>query len=156
MVGTKVYRTAFSGILSSGGLLHSNWLPPNRVIAHYHEVDLISTLLDALTAQNSPRRSRRSSPPAHIENEWLPAILTLSPPAVWTHSNSVFYEFSSVKCGTSGILLLVDASKMKSTIFQNRLKSTIRDSPTKVNLFIKKARVLLKWKHLKTESVKKI
>ncbi len=86
MVGTKVYRTAFSGLLSSGGLLHSDWLPPNRVIAHYHEVDLISTLLDALTAQNSPRRSRRSSPPAHIENEWLPATLTLSPPAVWTHS----------------------------------------------------------------------
>ncbi len=37
--------------------------------AHYHKVDLISTLLDALTVQNSPRRSRRSSPPALIENE---------------------------------------------------------------------------------------
>ncbi len=86
MVGTKVYKTAFSGTLSSGGLLHSDWLPPNRVIAHYHKVDLISTLLDALTVQNSPRRSRRSSPPAHIENEWLPATLTLSPPAMWTHS----------------------------------------------------------------------
>ncbi len=88
VVGTKVYKTAFSGILSSGGLLHSDWLPPNRVIAHYHKVDLISTLLDALTVQNSPRRSRRSSPPAHIENEWLPATLTLSPPAVWTHSRA--------------------------------------------------------------------
>ncbi len=41
-VGTKVYRTAFSGILSSGGLLHSDWLL-NRVITHYHKVDLIST-----------------------------------------------------------------------------------------------------------------
>ncbi len=27
----------------------------NRVIAHYHKVDLISTLLDALTAQDGPR-----------------------------------------------------------------------------------------------------
>ncbi len=54
MVGTKVYRTAFSGILSSGGLLHSDWLPPNRVIVHYHKVDLISTLLDALIVQNAP------------------------------------------------------------------------------------------------------
>ncbi len=61
MVGTKVYKTAFSGTLSSGGLLHSDWLPPNHVIAHYHKVDLISTLLDALTVQNAPRRSRRSS-----------------------------------------------------------------------------------------------
>ncbi len=88
VVGTKVYKTAFSGILSSGGLLHSDWLQPKRVIAHYHKVDLISTLLDALTVQNAPRRSRRSSPPAHIENEWLPATLTLSPPAVWTHSKT--------------------------------------------------------------------
>ncbi len=46
-----------------------DWLPPNRVIAHYHKVDLISTLLDALIVQNAPRRSRRSSPPALIENE---------------------------------------------------------------------------------------
>ncbi len=30
MVGTKVYRTAFSGILSSGELLHSDWFSPNR------------------------------------------------------------------------------------------------------------------------------
>ncbi len=90
VVGTKVYKTAFSGLLSSGGLLHSDWLPPNRVIAHYHKVDLISTLLDALTVQNAPRRSRRSSRPAHIENEWLPATLTLSPPAVWTHIKGRF------------------------------------------------------------------
>ncbi len=27
VVGTKVYRTAFSGILLSGGLLHFDWLP---------------------------------------------------------------------------------------------------------------------------------
>ncbi len=47
VVGTKVYKTAFSGTLSSGGLLHSDWLPPYRVIAHYHKVDLTSTLLDA-------------------------------------------------------------------------------------------------------------
>ncbi len=40
MVGTEVYWTAFSGILSSGGLLCSDWLPPNYVIAHYHKVDL--------------------------------------------------------------------------------------------------------------------
>ncbi len=36
-----------------------------------------------------------------------------------------------MKCGTSGILRLVDASKMKSMIFQkstSRLKSTNRDS----------------------------
>ncbi len=51
VVGTKVYRTAFSVILSSGGLLHSDWLPPNRVITLCHKVDLISTLLDALFAQ---------------------------------------------------------------------------------------------------------
>ncbi len=49
-------------ILSSGGLLRSDWLPPNRIIAHYHKVNLISTLLDALIIQNAPRRSRRSSP----------------------------------------------------------------------------------------------
>ncbi len=54
VVGTEVYSAAFSGILSSGGLLHSDWLPPNRVIAHYHKVDLISTLLDALIVQNAP------------------------------------------------------------------------------------------------------
>ncbi len=51
VVGTKVYRTAFSVILSSGGLLHTDWLPPNRVITLCHKVDLISTLLDALFAQ---------------------------------------------------------------------------------------------------------
>ncbi len=51
VVGTNVYRTAFSVILSSGGLLHSDWLPPNRVINLCHKVDLISTLLDALFAQ---------------------------------------------------------------------------------------------------------
>ncbi len=90
VVGTKVYRTAFSGILSSGGHLHFDWLPPNRIIAHYHKVDLISTLLDALTTQDAPRRSRRGSPPAHIENEWLPATLTLSPAALWTHSKAQF------------------------------------------------------------------
>ncbi len=59
VVGTKVYGAAFSGVLSSGGLLRSDWLPPNCVIAHYHKVDLISTLLDALIVQNAPRRSRR-------------------------------------------------------------------------------------------------
>ncbi len=58
-------------------------------IGHYHKVDLISTLLDSLIVQNAPHRSRRSSPPAHIENEWLPATLTLSPPAVWTHSKDI-------------------------------------------------------------------
>ncbi len=41
-------------ILSSGGLLRSDWLTPNRVIAHYHNVNLISTLLDALIVQNTP------------------------------------------------------------------------------------------------------
>ncbi len=56
MVGTKVYRTAFSGILSSGGLLHSDWLLPNRFIAHYHKVDLTSTLLVAHTVQDTLRR----------------------------------------------------------------------------------------------------
>ncbi len=55
---SEVYRTAFSGILSSRGLLHSDWLPPNRVIAHYHKVDLTSTLLDAHTIQNVPHHSR--------------------------------------------------------------------------------------------------
>ncbi len=104
VVGTKVYRTAFSGILSSGGLLHSDWLPPNRVIAHYHKVDLISTLLDALTVQNSPRRSRRSSPPAHIENEWPPATLTLSPPAVWTHTVLFWFRFTvGASCAAIGL-----------------------------------------------------
>ncbi len=55
VVGTKVYRIAFSGILSSGGLLHSF-----MYIAHYPP-DF-----------NSPRRSHRPkhaaplSPPAHI------------------------------------------------------------------------------------------
>ncbi len=53
-IRSRGYETAFSGTLSSGGLLHSDWLPPNRVIAHYHKVDLISTLLDALTVQNAP------------------------------------------------------------------------------------------------------
>ncbi len=43
-------------------------------------------------------------------------------------SNNVFYGFSSVKCGTSGILRLVDVSKMKSMIFQSQLKSSNRDS----------------------------
>ncbi len=61
MVGTNVYRTMFSG------LQHSNWLPPNRVIAHYHKVDLISTVLEALAIQDSPRRSRRSSPLGHTK-----------------------------------------------------------------------------------------
>ncbi len=79
------FTSWFSGVLSSGGLLRSDWLPPNRVIAHYHKVNLISTLIDALIVQNVPRRSRRSSPPALIENEWLPATLTLSPRPVWTH-----------------------------------------------------------------------
>ncbi|RXN36005.1 hypothetical protein ROHU_003340 [Labeo rohita] len=27
-------------ILSSVGLLHFDWLPPNRIIAHYHKIDL--------------------------------------------------------------------------------------------------------------------
>ncbi|KAI2645817.1 30S ribosomal protein S3 [Labeo rohita] len=54
VAGTKVYRTAFSGNLSSGELLHSDWLPPSRVIAHYHKVDLTSTLPDAHTVQNAP------------------------------------------------------------------------------------------------------
>ncbi len=54
VVRTRVYRTPFSGILSIGGLLHSDWLPPNRVIAHYHKVDLTSTLLDDLTIQDAP------------------------------------------------------------------------------------------------------
>ncbi len=40
-------------IRSSGGLLHYDWFPLNRVIAHYHKVDLISTLLDARIAQNA-------------------------------------------------------------------------------------------------------
>ncbi len=86
MVGTKVYGLRSLEFFSNGGLLHSDWLPPNCVIAHYHKVDLISTLLDALIVHNAPRRSRRSSPPALIENEWLPATLTLSPRPVWTHS----------------------------------------------------------------------
>ncbi len=53
VVGTEVYSAAFSRILSSGGLLCSDWLPLNHVIAHYHKVDLISTLLDALIVQNA-------------------------------------------------------------------------------------------------------
>ncbi len=61
VVRTKVYSAAFSGILSSGGLLHSDWLPPNHVIAHYHNVDLISTLLDALIIQNVPRSPELAS-----------------------------------------------------------------------------------------------
>ncbi len=63
VVGTKDYRTVFSGILSSWGLLHSDWLLPIRFIAHYHKVDLTSTLLDAHTVQDAPRHSRRSSLP---------------------------------------------------------------------------------------------
>ncbi len=54
VVGTEVYSAAFSGILSRGGILRSDWLQPNRVIAHYHKVDLISTLLDTLIFQNVP------------------------------------------------------------------------------------------------------
>lgn len=42
VVGSKVYRTAFSGILSIG-----EQLPPNRVLAYYFKVDLTSTVLDA-------------------------------------------------------------------------------------------------------------
>ena len=42
---TNVVGAAYSGILSSGGLLRSDWLLPNRVIAHYYKVALISTLL---------------------------------------------------------------------------------------------------------------
>ncbi len=49
VVGTKVYSAAFSGILSSGGLLHSDWLPPNRVIAHYHRVDVILNFENTLS-----------------------------------------------------------------------------------------------------------
>ncbi len=84
VVGTKVYSAAVSGILSSGGLLHFDWLPSNRVIAHYYKVDLISTLLDALTVQDSPRLSHRLL----LKMTGLPAILMLSPPAVWTHTNA--------------------------------------------------------------------
>ncbi len=80
------YRTAFSGIFSSGGLLHSDWLPPNRVIAIYLKFDLISTLLNALIVQDLPRCSCRSSSLALIENEGLPATLTRSLPAVWTRN----------------------------------------------------------------------
>ncbi len=43
----------------------------------------------------------------------------------WKQSNNVFYEFSSVKSGTSGNFQLVDTSKMKSTIFKNRLVAQI-------------------------------
>ncbi len=68
MVGTKVYNTAFSGTLSSGGLLHSDWLPPNRVTAHYHKVDLISTLLDALTPHS--HGASASTPTPLIDFEW--------------------------------------------------------------------------------------
>ena len=50
MVGTKAYRIVFSCILSGGGPLYSDWLPPNRVIAYYHKVDLFSTPLAALAA----------------------------------------------------------------------------------------------------------
>ncbi len=46
----------FTGLRS----LESSQAPPNRVIAHYYKVYLISTLLDALTIQDLP--------PAHIEN----------------------------------------------------------------------------------------
>ncbi|KAL1252574.1 hypothetical protein QQF64_017267 [Cirrhinus molitorella] len=69
VVGTKVYRAAFSGILSSGALLlliGCRRLPLIRVIAHYHKVELISTLLAAAAALAAPRRP---SPPALIENE---------------------------------------------------------------------------------------
>ncbi len=66
VVGTKVYGLHSLESFQAGELLHSDWLPPNRVIAHYHKVDLISTLLDALIVQNAPRRS---SPPPLFENE---------------------------------------------------------------------------------------
>ncbi len=39
------------------------------------------SLISALIVQTTPRS-------LHIENEWLPATLTLSPPAVWTHGNT--------------------------------------------------------------------
>ncbi len=68
-------------------------------ICHYHKVDLISTLLDSLIVQNAPRAlagaRRRSAPLAHIENEWLPATLTLSPPVVWTDSKD-FLKLESI------------------------------------------------------------
>ncbi len=63
VVGTEVY--------SAGSLdpLKRRTSTFRLVTAHYHKVDLISTLLDVLIVQNVLRRSRRSSPLALIENE---------------------------------------------------------------------------------------
>ncbi len=57
MVGNHSLRAAFSGILSSGGHLHSDGLSPDRVIAHYHKVDLILTLLDRRSHRPKTRRA---------------------------------------------------------------------------------------------------
>ncbi len=38
-----------------------------------------------------------SSPLAHIENKWLPATLTLLPPAVWTHTVRLQKAMMSLK-----------------------------------------------------------
>lgn len=54
VVEIKVYMTVFSILLSIGGRLHFKWLPLNRIIAHYHSVDLISTLLDDHTGEHAP------------------------------------------------------------------------------------------------------
>ncbi len=64
-VRTKVCSATFSGILSSGGLLRSDWLPPKRVIAHYHNVDFDF---------NSPRRShhpKRAALAAGSHWKWM-------------------------------------------------------------------------------------
>ncbi len=54
MPGDQCGRNQSYSAAFSGGLLRSDWLPPNHIIAHYHKVDLISTLLDALNVQNAP------------------------------------------------------------------------------------------------------
>lgn len=54
VVRIKVCMTVFSGVLSSWGLLHSDWLLPYHVIDNYHKVDLTSTVLDAHTVQDAP------------------------------------------------------------------------------------------------------
>ncbi len=45
-----------------------------------------------MLSSSKMRRSRRSLSPAHIENEWLPATLTLSPPAVWTYKENRMHD----------------------------------------------------------------
>lgn len=77
VVRTKACWTMFSEILSNDGIMQPDRLSQNSVIAHYHKVDPISTLLDANIVQNVSWHFRQSSPPTFIENEWLPGTFIL-------------------------------------------------------------------------------